>query len=262
VQKLSWLTSIRGEHVAFTGKAWRLREELERAVRRRGGHPCPRVTGKTTVLVRGESQVWAFRKYGLKEKKAAELIRRGHEIRLVHDFEFRKLLEDGRHARVSDYIAGQPVQWLQHVSKKKFEQTAVLKGPLDREHSVKGRLEQGYLRYALFGDEDVATCAVCGRSLPVGLMVAAHIKPRGDCSRRERLDAANIVVPLCALGCDTLYERGLIAVADRGEIVTSSVYRSRPLKRVLRSLKGRTCSGWRQNTADYFKWHLKRRFQS
>jgi len=187
MRRRKWLTSIRGEHVAFTGKAWLIREELERAVRRRGGIPCG-VTGETTVLIRGESQAWAFGEYGLKEKKAAEWIRRGHDIRLVHDFEFQRLLEDRRPAHVSDYIAGQPVQWLQHVAKKEFEQAAELEGPLDREHSVKGRLEQSYLRRALFGDGVVATCAMCGRSLPVGLMIAAHIKPRSDCSRRERLD--------------------------------------------------------------------------
>jgi hypothetical protein len=53
-----WLKSIRDEHVAFTGKAWLSRAELQRHVRRLGGTPTPgaAVTGNTTVLVRGTRQ--------------------------------------------------------------------------------------------------------------------------------------------------------------------------------------------------------------
>ena len=132
-----WLTSVRGEHVTFTGKAWRTRSELRLQVNQCGGIISSwQVRADTTVLVRGESTDWAYVKYGLKEEKAAQLIRKGRDICLIQDFEFRKLLENGRPARVYDYVAGQPVRWLQPVSQKQFEQTAKIDGPLDREYSV------------------------------------------------------------------------------------------------------------------------------
>jgi hypothetical protein len=36
-------------------------------------------------------------------------------------------------------------------------------------------------------------------AVPLGLMIAEHIKPRSECSRRERLDAENIVFGVCLL---------------------------------------------------------------
>ncbi|PYT23888.1 MAG: hypothetical protein DMG57_30520 [Acidobacteria bacterium] len=85
----NWLKSIRGEHVAFTGKAWLARAELQRIVRRRGGTPTAgAVTRDTTVLVRGDSSTWAFGEYGTKERHAARLISKGASISLVHDSEF------------------------------------------------------------------------------------------------------------------------------------------------------------------------------
>jgi len=55
----------------------------------------------------------------------------------------------------------------------------------------------------------MSSCSLCGQLLPVELLVAAHIKPRSECSRRERLDFENIVFGVCVLGCDALYEKGL-----------------------------------------------------
>jgi len=47
-------------------------------------------------------------------------------------------LLDGGRARLCDRIAGEPVQWLTHVTKRRFQAVARLEGPLDREHSVLG----------------------------------------------------------------------------------------------------------------------------
>jgi hypothetical protein len=73
-------------------------------------------------------------------------------------------------------VAGDPVRWLSPTTKRQFEQAAFKEGTLDREHSVLGRVEQSYLRHGLFGDAEDATCSLCGRRWPVGLLVAAHIK--------------------------------------------------------------------------------------
>lgn len=255
------LISIAGENIAFTGKAWLRRTELQRMVSRLGGTPTPKgaVTKATTVLVRGES--WAVREYGKKERKAAELVRKGSRIALVHEVEFRKLIEEGRPARVSDHLAGQPFDWLRSVTNKQFRKAAAIAGPLDREHSVRGRVEQSFLRGCLFGDSEEWECSLCGRRLPLGLLVAAHIKPRSDCSRSERLDALNVVFSLCLLGCDALYERGLVAVGPAGRIMVNSVGQTRVVQRVLRQYRGRKCTAWKRTNTQYFYWHLKHRFQ-
>lgn len=256
-----WITSVKGEYVAFTGTAWRKRRELQNRVRRLGGEPTPRgaVNSNTTVLVRGK---WEPNNYGSKEEHAAQLIRTGQEIAVVSDSEFRKLLEAGRPAKVLDTVAGQPLDWLIAPTKTQFETAARISGPLDYEHSVLGRLEQGFLRNRLFGGTEEALCALCGRKLPISLMVAAHIKPRSECSSRERRDADNIVFGVCLLGCDALYERGLISVSRAGTVQTASVRPSASLRSMLVLYRGKTCPAWTHSNAEYFKWHFERRFQS
>ena len=259
----TWLRSLQGEHVAFTGTAWLKRSELQRIVRRHGGFPTlgAKVTSDTTVLVRGDSSVWAFGDYGTKERHAAHLISNGVAISLVYDSEFRKLIESGRPARVADRIAGDPVLWLEPSTERHFDRAALKAGPLDQEHSVLGRLEQSYLRQRLFRGAEHAACALCGKHLPVGLLIAAHVKPRSECSRRERLDAENIVFGLCLLGCDALYERGLIAVGEGGRILISTAQPGTVLTAFLQGFSKRTCRAWNEATEGYFKWHVTHRFQ-
>ena len=52
------------------------------------------------------------------------LLLKGQPIAVIDDFEFRKLLENGRRARLSDRIAGQPVQWLVNVTARQFQAVA------------------------------------------------------------------------------------------------------------------------------------------
>jgi hypothetical protein len=254
------LRKIKGEHVAFTGRAWLSRQQLQKVVGRKGGIPTSHVTAATTVLVRGDSSVWAFGDYGTKELKAAQLIRKGASISLILDSEFRKLMEKGTPARTVGRIAGEPVEWLTTPTKRQFLRTASIKGPLDREHTALGRVEQSYLRHILFKEIDRAKCSLCGRLLPVGLLIAAHIKPRSECSRRERLDVKNIVASMCLLGCDALYERGLISVDQRGRILRSGAQTSPAVAAVLRAFRGRTCDAWNEARAVYFNWHRMSRF--
>lgn len=105
------IRSLKGERVAFTGSAWRIRSDLQKAVRRRGGETSSHgiVNGKTTLLVRGH---WADDGFGKKERMAAQLIRNGQEIAIVSDSEFRKLLEESLPAKVMDRVAGEPIEWL------------------------------------------------------------------------------------------------------------------------------------------------------
>jgi hypothetical protein len=258
-----WLRSIWGQCIAFTGTAWLPRAELQAIIRKKGGISTPRgrVTRATTVLVRGESSEWAFGEYGNKEREAARLISEGVRISIVYEAEFRKLLEEGKPARVADRIAGEPVEWLMPATMQQFRRAALRPGPLDREHTVRGRIEQAFLRQNLCGSAEQATCSLCGKRLPVGLLVAAHIKPRSECSSAERRDADNIVFCLCLLGCDALYERGLVAVAEGGRIVISSDQHTAALTAALSRFRGRKCAAWNPVRARYFNWHLTRRFQ-
>jgi predicted restriction endonuclease len=258
-----WLRSVHGEHVAVTGRLWRWQHEVQGMIERAGGIPTPRgdVTAVATVLVRGDSSSWAFGEFGTKESEAARRIRKGASICLIYDSDFRDLLEHGRPARAADRIAGEPVQWLAPATKPQFERVAHKDGPLDREHTTLGRVEQSYLRHVLFRDAEHATYSLCGRKLPVGVLIAAHVKPRSECSRRERLDVENIVFGVCLLGCDALYERGLVSVGEEGRVLVSTVQSSSALRAVLKRFAGRKCDAWNATTAEYFEWHRRGRFQ-
>jgi len=128
---------------------------------------------------------------------------------------------------------------------------------LDQQRVVQMRREQSFLRQYLFRENEVGTCAICGNELPVFLLVAAHIKPRAKCSDAERRDYANNVVPMCLLGCDALFERGLIVVEDGKVRVRLHNKRSETLNRSLRQLEGRSTSAWKIGRVKYFNWHAQ-----
>jgi hypothetical protein len=142
------------------------------------------------------------------------------------------------------------------VSERQFDHAARELGLLDRKVEVLVRTEQGFLRRVLFGSELRGQCIICGRVFPVGLLVAAHIKQRAECSEAERADYRRNVVPMCVLGCDDLFERGYIAVV-RGTIVVNEMLNAQATPAVqeyLRAVKGRGCAHW--NKAEpYFEWH-------
>lgn len=128
--------------------------------------------------------------------------------------------------------------------------------PLDGRRLAKVRKEQQFLRTYLFRRKAVGTCGLCGRDFPVELLVAAHIKPRSRCTDSERRDYKNLVMPMCKLGCDDLYEHGYIAVDSHG---TVTIRKASPLSAAvmqhLQLLQGRECKYWSSSTEPYFKWH-------
>ncbi len=130
---------------------------------------------------------------------------------------------------------------------------------LDAKASRTARREQGLLRRFLFGGTNEATCAICGRTLPVGLLVAAHIKPRSRCTDSEKRRLRDNVMGACALGCDALFERGLLYVED-GVVRASLDDETTPaLRRMLGQLKGRKCEAWSDGSSKYFAWHATNR---
>jgi len=127
----------------------------------------------------------------------------------------------------------------------------------EREVVAWQRLEQGYLKKQLFGNNSVGECACCGQALPVSMLVTAHIKKRSLCTERERLDL-NVVFPMCKLGCDELFEKGYIAVKDGLFVPLKMTPMTERLSRIVQSLAGRHCNFYDvEKTKDYFDWHIK-----
>jgi hypothetical protein len=123
---------------------------------------------------------------------------------------------------------------------------------------AKTRAEAEILRRHLFGVNSTSQCDLCGRRLPVRLIVTAHIKARASCTDDERRDL-KVVMRACRLGCDELFERGYITVRDDGQISATANLDLSPtdLKTFAESLVGSTCKAFSAATAPYFDWHGK-----
>lgn len=125
---------------------------------------------------------------------------------------------------------------------------------------AKRRVEQQYLRAALLEGSD-HRCAMCHREVPENLLVAGHIKPRRACTEVERKNSPAIAMLICLLGCDSLYEKGLIAVDSNGYIVRSSRTVVPDVDQILNELVGNTCSRHDDTTAPFFRWHFDNTFE-
>ncbi|WP_104116849.1 hypothetical protein [Arthrobacter sp. B1805] len=124
---------------------------------------------------------------------------------------------------------------------------------------AKRRVEQQYLRRVLLEGSELR-CCMCHREVPESLLVAGHIKPRWACSEEERKDFAAVAMLICLLGCDSLYERGLIAVSATGDIVRSSRPVSPDVEHFLDALAGNQCRQHNDTTAPSFRWHFEHTF--
>jgi hypothetical protein len=132
---------------------------------------------------------------------------------------------------------------------------------LDRVSHRAGRVEQSYLRRALFS-ASIARCDLCGRAFEIEFLVAAHIKRRADCDDQEKRDVAHVVMSACRFGCDELYERGYIAVRDDGHIILSNAIDTSEHARTyaVQYLKGKSFGRAMTGRTDYFSWHRQNKF--
>ena len=121
------------------------------------------------------------------------------------------------------------------------------------------RREQNLLRAIILEGKDETDCALCGKTLPSRLIVAAHIKPRSECSLKERTDI-NVVMPVCKIGCDDLFEKGYIWVNNLGIIETEN-HNNSDLGLVLKEYEGKTCKYFKQENKEYFKFRLELNFR-
>lgn len=121
--------------------------------------------------------------------------------------------------------------------------------------TVKTRAEHHQLKSILFKGKTELECALCGRMLPLNILVTAHIKPRSKCSKAERVDQ-HVVMAACALGCDALFERGFVSVGADGRVMTGPKAAKTPaLSEHVGKLAGREVLNFGSHNAKYYAWH-------
>lgn len=84
----------------------------------------------------------------------------------------------------------------------------------------KRRIEQQMLREFHLGRLETQ-CSLCHQVLPNELIVAGHIWERHKIQDDQIRKDPDIVMPVCKLGCDELFEKGFIVVDQTGQIVTT-----------------------------------------
>ena len=119
---------------------------------------------------------------------------------------------------------------------------------------TQSRKEQAILRARLLKSASEIKCAICHRTFPTNLVVAAHIKPRRKCSTSERKNP-DIVMPICKVGCDDFFEKGYIIVDEKGVVqINEKIDCSPELKAILGKLAGKHCTHFNEKTADFFAY--------
>jgi hypothetical protein len=115
------------------------------------------------------------------------------------------------------------------------------------------RKEQQILRQWLFEDKNYENCAICCNKFSVDSLVAAHKKPRSECSFNERVDPY-VVMPLCKFGCDYLYEIRQIEINDGVINQNMSKGRTEFEKTYIEKIKGNIMDErWVKGDPDYFR---------
>lgn len=130
-------------------------------------------------------------------------------------------------------------------------------GTLDRHGISSSRGEQSDLRKYLLGTTKIAQCALCGRTLPQEFIHIGHIKRRSDCTDDERRDFRSVAMPVCLLGCDTLFEEGYVAVRDDGVIVGIES-KNLGIREAIGLVSGKICRAHNSYSSKYFKYHYLR----
>jgi len=123
----------------------------------------------------------------------------------------------------------------------------------DEEREQIARKEQHILQEWLFKDKTHENCAICGQEFSVKTLVTAHKKPRSYCNDAERLDPY-IVMPVCLMGCDYLYENMHVYVEGAEIKRGASFSNARAEASFIEKLVGRKVdSKWLLGNQSYFR---------
>ena len=147
--------------------------------------------------------------------------------------------------------------FIEEITKETFEEILTKLESLketESEITSSRRLEQGYLKKSLFGKKIIGICACCKKEFPVSYLVTAHIKKRAFCKLNERTDL-NVVMPMCKLGCDELYEKGYVSVSNGIFIDMLKSPNSSELQNYIDKIAGSKCDFFNEKTKAYFEWH-------
>lgn len=133
---------------------------------------------------------------------------------------------------------------------KRLQELSKTDNPSEQQY----REEQQTLRELLFWDRTTEVCALCRQEFSITALVAAHKKPRADCSEDERRDL-NIVMPLCLFGCDYLYEKQYVWVGVDGEVKSNvSLRPDGPEQKHRKTLVGKQLEDrWLKGSPEYFR---------
>jgi hypothetical protein len=130
---------------------------------------------------------------------------------------------------------------------------ALLDSGTDETREQAARKEQHILKEWLFKDKTHENCAICGQEFNVKTLVTAHKKPRSDCNDAERLDPY-IVMPVCLMGCDYLYENMYIYIDGAGIKKGLSFPNARAESSFIEHLVGREVDKkWLLGNQSYFR---------
>ena len=121
-----------------------------------------------------------------------------------------------------------------------------------KSHTSKRRVEQQLLREFHMGERET-TCSLCHSTLPNALMVAGHIWERHKIKDDETRKDPDVVMPVCKLGCDELFEKGFIVVDEDGSIVSDKKHiDTEPLVEFAQRYEGKKCLHFNEKTKRFF----------
>lgn len=122
------------------------------------------------------------------------------------------------------------------------------KDETEKERVVKTRIGQGLFKDKLLSNTE--ECAICGLTMKE-LLIASHCKPWRRCNDKERLDVNNGML-LCPTH-DALFDKGLIAFSDNGNIIISNKVQESQL--ALLNINKDIKIILRREQVPYIKWH-------
>lgn len=122
------------------------------------------------------------------------------------------------------------------------------KDETEKARVVKARIGQGLFRDKLLSNTE--ECAMCGLAMKE-LLIASHCKPWKNCNDKERLDVNNGIL-LCPTH-DALFDKGLIAFNDDGNIIISNKIQESQFE--LLNINKNIKIDFRKEQIPYIKWH-------